>query len=173
MAEQALIDGLVAYAKAALPADAPRGPATLMRLRHIVEATALASAPIHQRLGLDAGGLAVLTALRVAPPPHKLRPTALAHMLGLSSGGLTARLNRLELARLIRRTAASDDRRSSWVALTNKGRALAEEALAEEIALQAQIAGALTEKEQWVLGTLLAKLDGQLAAMVAPAADAA
>lgn len=172
MVSKNLVDGIAAYAKAIQAEGATRGTAAMFRLAHVAEALDRASGPMRQRLGLDGGGLDVLMALRVAPPPHRLRPTALHRTLGITSGGLTARLNRLELAGLIGRSAAGDDRRGSWVALTEKGRRLAEQALAEEIALRAQVAQALSEREQWVLGTLLHKLMAHLSGPIAPVQEA-
>lgn len=173
MVDDTLIDGLTGYAAAVRPEAHNRGGAALLRLRGVAQALGAASGPLHRRLGIDAGGLDVLASLRVAPSPHRLRPTALYRLLAISSGGLTARLNRLELAGLVCRSAAADDRRSSWVALTDQGRKLAEQALDEEIALRARIAEALSEREQWVLGALLGKLEARLAEPVAPPPGAA
>ena len=163
----ALADGLIAVAKAR--GAATPGIAALLRLRYLAQAIGEASGPIQQRHGVDGGGLDVLVALHITPTPHQLRPTTLYRMLGISSGGLTGRLDRLERMELIRRTADGADRRGSWITLTAKGEALSDRALDEVLALQARVAEALTEREQWVLDTLLRKLDAGLGSALAVA----
>jgi DNA-binding MarR family transcriptional regulator len=75
---------------------------------------------------------------------------------------LTARLNKLEAGRMIRRPAASDDKRSVFVELSSRGKGLVETAFREEMTLQAALMAGLPDKEQWVLSTLLKKLDGTM-----------
>ena len=82
----------------------------------------------------------------------------------ISSGGLTDRLSRLEKAGLIERVAAEKDGRSLPVQLTAEGRARAEAAFREDMAVEARLLDALTEDEQSRLSQLLSKLAGSLAA---------
>ena len=56
--------------------------------------------------------------------------------LMISSGGLTARLNRLEKVGLVTRKAATDDGRSMLVMLTAKGKAVAERAFRNDMAFE-------------------------------------
>src|ERR1700674_3987354 len=64
------------------------------------------------RFGLNRGEVGVLSALRIAGPPHRLSPTQLFKGLMLSSAGMTSRIDRLEGRGLVKRTADSTDRRA-------------------------------------------------------------
>jgi DNA-binding MarR family transcriptional regulator len=163
MAETDPVDQLITLWSAAMPDVDTRGLAVLGRVRRIALKARAAVEPLLAKHGLDGGGYDVLALLRAEPPPHRMRPTEIYRALGISSGGLTARLNKLEVARMIRRPAASDDKRSVFVELSPKGRGLVEQAFREEMALQAQLLAGLADKEQWVLSTLLKKLEGMMA----------
>jgi DNA-binding MarR family transcriptional regulator len=162
MADSDPVDHLITLWSAAMPDVDTRGLSVLGRVRRIALQARVAVEPLLAQHGIDGGGFDVLTALRAAPPPHRLRPTELYRALAISSGGLTARLNRLEVARMIRRPAATDDKRSVFVELSPKGRGLVEQAFREEMALQARLISGLADKEQWVLSTLLKKLDATM-----------
>ncbi len=64
----------------------------------------------------------VLVALWEAPD-HRLRLHELAREIVLSRSGLTRLVDRLEAAGLLRREAATDDRRGAYAVLTDEGRA--------------------------------------------------
>ena len=162
MAERDPVDQLITLWSAAMPEVDTRGLSVIGRARRVTRRARLAVEPLLAKHGIDGGGYDVLTALRAAPPPHRLRPTELYRALAISSGGLTARLNKLEAARLIRRPAATDDKRSVFVELSPRGKQLAEQGFREEMALQAQLVSGLAEKEQWVLSTLLKKLEATM-----------
>lgn len=162
MADTDRVDELINLWSAAMPDVDTRGLSVLGRVRRIALAARAAVEPILAEHGIDGGGYDVLATLRAEPAPHRLRPTELYRALGISSGGLTARLNRLELARMIRRPAASDDKRSVFVELSPKGRGLVEQAFRAEMTLQAQLLTGLADKEQWVLSTLLKKLEATM-----------
>ena len=162
MAETDPVDQLITLWSAAMPEVDTRGLSVLGRARRVTQRARLAVEPLLAKHGLDGGGYDVLATLRAAPPPHRLRPTDLYRALAISSGGLTARLNKLEAARLIRRPAARDDRRSVFVELSPRGKQLVEQGFREEMAVQAQLISGLAEKEQWVLSTLLKKLDATM-----------
>lgn len=162
MAEVDPVDQLITSWSAAMPDVDTRGLSVLGRARRIALRARAAVEPVLAQQGIDGGGYDVLARLRAEPPPHRLRPTELYRALGISSGGLTARLNRLEVARMIRRPAASDDKRSVFVELSPKGRGLVEQAFRTEMAVQAELVSGLTEKEQWVLSTLLKKLEATM-----------
>jgi MarR family transcriptional regulator, multiple antibiotic resistance protein MarR len=74
-----------------------------------------------QRLSVTTGDTVVLSELGVAAD-HRLRPADLAHRLSLGSGTVTAMIDRLEGAGLAERTPNPDDRRSSLIALSERGR---------------------------------------------------
>lgn len=113
---------------------------------------------IFARHGLDRGEFDVVSTLRRAGPPYRLTPTQLYSTLMVSSGGMTHRLVRLERAGLIRRMPSPSDRRSTEVALTEQGRALAEAAMREDMAHEAQILTPLGMDERRQLAYLLRRL---------------
>lgn len=122
-----------------------------LRLRPDIEA-------VFARHGLDAGEFDVISTLLRSGEPWRLTPTELYQTLMISSGGLTARLNRLEAAGLIRRREAQADRRSLLVELTEDGRAKAEAAFREDMALERRLLGGLNAAEQAELSRLLTRL---------------
>jgi DNA-binding MarR family transcriptional regulator len=162
MAETDPVDQLIILWSAAMPEVDTRGLSVLGRARRITLRARAAVEPLLAQHGVDGGGYDVLATLRAEPPPHRLRPTEIYRALGISSGGLTARLNKLEAARMIRRPAASNDKRSVFVELSPKGRGLVEQVFREEMALQARLLSGLADKEQWVLSTLLKKLEATM-----------
>lgn len=122
-----------------------------LRLRPDIEA-------VFARHGLDAGEFDVISTLLRSGEPWRLTPTELYQTLMISSGGLTARLNRLEAAGLIRRREAQEDRRSLLVELTEVGRAKAEAAFREDMALESRLLDGLDPAEQAELARLLTRL---------------
>ncbi|MFX0576425.1 MarR family winged helix-turn-helix transcriptional regulator [Nocardia nepalensis] len=96
--------------------------------------------------GLQRGEFDVLAALRRSGEPFELNPSVLADTLMMSRAGMTGRLDRLELAGLVRRIADAADRRAVRVALTDAGRTLIDE-----------VVTAHTENETRMLSVLSAK----------------
>lgn len=113
---------------------------------------------IFEEHGLDAGEFDVIATLRRSGAPYSLRPTELFKWLMISSGGLTARLNRLEKAGLVTRKAATVDGRSMLVMLTAKGKAVAERAFRDDMAFENRTLAVLTKAELDSLEKLLRKL---------------
>lgn len=85
----------------------------------------------------------VLGMLRTAGPPHQLTPAELMELVMISSGAMTACLNRLERAGLITRRVDEEDRRVRRIALTPMGLERADQALTERYADAAVILGGL------------------------------
>lgn len=128
------------------------------RARRITLASRRDIEAVFERHGLDAGEFDVIGTLRRSGPPYRLRPTELYRSLMISSGGLTDRLARLEAAGLVRRAPSPEDRRSLTVELTAEGRAKAEAALREDMAVEAELVGGLSTAERAELARLLRKL---------------
>ena len=80
--------------------------------------------------GIGRAEFDVLATLRRSGEPYQLSPGALAESMMLSSGGTTARLDRLEKAGLVERIPSASDRRSVLVRLTDKGREIIDDAVA-------------------------------------------
>jgi DNA-binding MarR family transcriptional regulator len=119
-------------------------------------------APLFARFGLQSGEFDVLATLRRSGSPYALTPTALYEATMVTSGAMTARLDRLEKAGLILRGPHPNDRRGIVVQLTAKGLALIEEALAAHVANEHEILAGLTGSEREMFASLLAKLIGNL-----------
>jgi DNA-binding MarR family transcriptional regulator len=108
--------------------------------------------------GIDTGEFDVLATLLRAGPPYRLRPTELFKSLMVSSGGMTDRLNRLQKAGLIARISAEMDGRSLLVELTAEGRAVAQRAFREDMAVEEDLLATLSDAEREMLARLLRKL---------------
>jgi DNA-binding MarR family transcriptional regulator len=114
--------------------------------------------PVFKSHDLVSGEFDVLSTLRRAGAPYALTPTELFESTMITSGGMTARLDRLEKRGLLRRAPNPDDRRGTIVSLTAAGKELLEAALADHVVNLARIASSLSEDEQKQLSALLAKL---------------
>lgn len=152
------VDARRAQWAAALPDLDTRGMAILGRMRLITLSLRPPIEAIFRKYGLDSGEFDVIATLLRSGPPHCLRPTELYRWLMISSGGLTARLAKLEKAGLIARLPDPDDARSMLVQLTPAGADLTERAFREDMAFESTILDALTADEQATLEHLLRKL---------------
>jgi DNA-binding MarR family transcriptional regulator len=119
-------------------------------------------APVFARFGLQSGEFDVLATLRRSGAPYALTPTELYEATMVTSGAMTARLDRLEKAGLIQRAPHPSDRRGVVVQLSAKGRELTDEALAAHVANEHEILAGLTGEERETLAKLLEKLIGSL-----------
>lgn len=100
----------------------------------------------------------VLATLRRSGKPFQLSPGALSASMMLSSGGTTARLDRLEKAGLVARSPDPDDRRGVLVRLTDKGFDLVNEAVAAGLAEQQRLLAHLPPAKRAQLDSLLRDL---------------
>ncbi len=138
------------------------GMAIIGRMRRLTLQLRPPIEAIFARHGLDSGEFDVISTLRRAGPPYRLRPTELFRSLMISSGGLTARLDRLAKAGLVTREPAPDDARSLLVVLTEQGRAVSEIAFREDMAFEGGVLGALDLGELHALEVILRKLMNSL-----------
>ena len=111
-----------------------------------------------QPLGLNDGDYGVLAPLRRAGAPHQLTPTELAKHRMMTSGGMTAALDRLERKGLVARMPNPDDRRGSLVRLTDSGRDVIDEAMQQHVLTEHRLISGLDEHEREQLRLLLRKL---------------
>jgi DNA-binding MarR family transcriptional regulator len=112
---------------------------------------------------LAAGDLAVwqfktLLMLRRVGKPYELSPSALADLLGLTRGALSARLAGLEERGLVVREVDAGDRRRVRVRLTAAGRKALDAQLDAEGNTEDRLLSALNERELRTLAALLRKL---------------
>ncbi|KVK84398.1 MarR family transcriptional regulator [Burkholderia ubonensis] len=114
--------------------------------------------PLFARYGMQPGEFDVLATLRRGGAPFALTPTALYDALMMSSGGMTARIDRLQKAGWVERRPNPADGRGTLVALTEAGRMLIDEAVVAHVENQRAILDALSASEQAQLARLLGKL---------------
>jgi len=81
-------------------------------------------------LGLTWETFEMLAALRRQGKPYAMNPTSLYKSVLLTSGAMTARLDRAEKAGFIARSQDPNDRRGTIVSLTDAGKKVADEAIA-------------------------------------------
>jgi DNA-binding MarR family transcriptional regulator len=110
--------------------------------------------------GLSPRTFRVLGRLRYQGPPYRLSAGHLAEGMGLSSGAMTNRLDRLEQAGLIRRIPDPNDRRGVLIEPTEEGHAAWKRTVGTQASREALIASVLSEKEKEQLHDLLRKLMG-------------
>ena len=107
---------------------------------------------------LAARAYKVLGRLRYQGPPYRLSAGHLAESMGLSSGAMTNRLDRLEQAGLVRRVDDPNDRRAVLVEPTEQGLAAWDSAIQAQAERESLIASVLTEEEKQQLHSLLRRL---------------
>ncbi|MDQ3289245.1 MAG: MarR family transcriptional regulator [Pseudomonadota bacterium] len=108
--------------------------------------------------GLHYTDLDVLATLRRNGKPYRLTPTQLRDSVLITSGAMTACLDRLEDAGLIARRDNPDDRRSTSAQLTPAGRALIDRAIVIRFAEATEAVSGLSARERTTLAALLKKL---------------
>jgi DNA-binding MarR family transcriptional regulator len=136
--------------------------AVVGRLLHV---GALVQSRADQRLrghGISYTELDVLATLRRSGAPYRLSPTALRRSVLLTSGAMTACLNRLEQRGLIRRSPDAGDRRSLMATLTDEGVRLIDDAITTHFAEAARMIVGLAPAERTELARLLRKVRLQL-----------
>ena len=117
-----------------------------------------AYAAAFEPLGLNEGDYGVLTPLRRAGAPFELTPTELARHRMMTSGGMTAALDRLERKGYIERIPNPADRRGSLVRLTATGQDVVDTAMARHVLAEHELLSGLADREQAQLTSLLRKL---------------
>lgn len=108
--------------------------------------------------GLSAATLDLLAVLRRRGAPFRSTPSELARSLLITAGGVSQRLDRLEAAGLVTRSMASEDRRSVYVELTERGREVVDEVLGPYMEHEADLLQRFTAKERATLSRLLSRL---------------
>ncbi len=108
--------------------------------------------------GLHYTDLDVLATLRRGGRPYRRTPTQLRAAVVITSGAMTACLDRLEREGLIERHADPKDRRSSAAALTRRGLELVDTAIPVRFQEASDALRVLTAAERKQLGALLKRL---------------
>jgi DNA-binding MarR family transcriptional regulator len=107
---------------------------------------------------LSVGEWKALTHLQLDGPPHRKSVGHLAQWADLSSGAMTNRIDRLEVAGLVRRMPDPDDRRGVMVELTDAGRRAWEQSVSAQAEKESLVAAALSVEEKQQLNALLRRL---------------
>ena len=126
----------------------------LLCAAHLERAIAAALQP----LGLSFGDFDVLNTLRRHDDDLGTNPGDLAQSSLITSGAMTARLDRLERAGLVRRAPDPNDRRAVRVHLSREGRRLAERALRAVIAADRAFLEPLSQRQQDTVASGLKQL---------------
>jgi DNA-binding MarR family transcriptional regulator len=99
-----------------------------------------------------------LHALMIRDTPGSASPTELAQEVGVTGAGMTGRLDGLEKAGWVRRTASVNDRRRVIVEVTKSGMEIWKQAMEIRGRAEEDLAEALTARELTTLNRLLKKV---------------
>ena len=128
----------------------------IMRLGRRFEAEAAAAL---KEFGLSYTEFDIIATLKRSGPPYTLTPGQLIDAVLLTSGAMTAALDRLQAASLITRETSASDRRVRAAKLTAKGRRLAERAAAARFEVAAAAIEQLSARDRKLAQQLLKRLD--------------
>jgi DNA-binding MarR family transcriptional regulator len=109
-------------------------------------------------LGIGEGDYGVLVVLRRSGHPFELTPSELARQRMMTSGGMTAALDRLERRGLLARAPNPADRRGTLIRLTDAGLEVTEDAMARHTEVEHTLVASLSPAERATLIDLLRRL---------------
>jgi DNA-binding MarR family transcriptional regulator len=161
--EDDFVDRLVAQWGPERPDLDLRAMATVARLTNLGSLIDAEIEALAARYGVSRAEGDILFTLRRAGSPYRLAPSRLSDSLLVSSGTLTSRLDRLEAKGLIARIPHPTDRRSMEVALTDRGRELADEAVTIHVGNERKMLAALSDDELETLNGLTRRLLARVA----------
>lgn len=153
-----LIDGLIGDWRRERPDLDVEAMAVVGRILHLGRRMEAAAAKALRPFGLNYTDLDVLATLRRTGRPYQLTPSDLLSSVLITSGAMTACIDRLEKASLIQRAASPDDRRVRLISLTSDGRELVDDAIVERFAEANSAISHLSPSDCELLAGLLRKL---------------
>ena len=124
--------------------------------------------PVFSAFGLGDGDFDVLATLRRNGAPFELTPTELAARTMVTSGAVSKRVDRLAGAGLVERRVSDADARGRHVRLTDRGRALIDQAYPVHLRNEARLLAGLSSAERDQLAALLRKVGASMEAAGAP-----
>jgi DNA-binding MarR family transcriptional regulator len=127
----------------------------LSRLNRLVDAELRQTFGAH---GLDGASFDVLATLRRSGPPHRLTPAELMRASMVTSGAISQRLDRLEARGLVTRTPSEKDGRVVYVALTDDGRTVIDQALPDHVETENRVLAGLSRAQRDALAGVLREL---------------
>ena len=117
----------------------------------------------YAELGINGSDFGVLAPLRRAGAPFELTPTELTRHRMITSGGMTAAIDRVERKGLVTRVPNPADRRGTLVRLTEQGRELMDRAMELHAEAEHELVAALSPGDaaelQRILRSLLVSLE--------------
>ena len=131
-----------------------RGSAGLLR---VIRLAARLERDLAASSAVKPGQFQVLAALR-RREPSAMNATELARASLLTSGAMTAVLDRLEEQGLVRRQIDGEDRRARRITITEKGRTIVDRALEQRQAQHRALNAVLSLEEREALSAILRKL---------------
>jgi DNA-binding MarR family transcriptional regulator len=145
----------------------PQTEAARMRLLRVGRLLERVVAGTAESLGITLGDLVALSVLRRAGRPYRLAPGVLAQALGITTGTMSVRLDRLLKAGLIEQLDDESDGRSKPVCLTPLGHRRWEEATTARTDLERKAIGETLgdrrlEQLNWLLRQLLLELEQEV-----------
>ena len=152
------VDALLASWAAARP-DLDMSPvAVIARLGRVRAHLDAELEPVFARHGLTAPSFAVLVTLARLDAPEGVSQRRLMDELGLTSGTVSVRMDRLVAAGLVDRRPDPSSRRNTLITLTERGRELFERVVPAHLANERRLLAALSDAERDQLAALLRKL---------------
>jgi DNA-binding MarR family transcriptional regulator len=127
----------------------------LSRLRGYLDAEL---AGVFARFGLTSADFLVIVTLRRSGPPYLMPQARLMDALGLTSGTVSVRLDRLEKSGIVTRKPDPASARGSLVQLTGKGVDLFDRVAPVHLANEDRLLSALSPAERQLLADLLRRL---------------
>lgn len=140
----------------------------LARVRSYLDA---AVAAVFRDFGLTAADFLVIVTLRRSGAPYRMPQARLMDALGLTSGTVSVRLDRLERRGIVTRAPDPASARGSMVQLTGAGVALFDQAAPVHLANEDRLLAALSGEERLVLNGLLRRLLASFESDVTDVAD--
>jgi DNA-binding MarR family transcriptional regulator len=152
------VDEIVRLWSEARPDLDPQPMAPIGRILRLARHFDRELAPVYRAKGLDFGLFDVLATLRRIGPPYRLTPGELDDWCMVTSGGMTARLQRLEEAGLIARRQDANDGRVVRVELTPAGLEVIDQLVVRHLEREEELLASLTPQERVEVGGLLRQL---------------
>ena len=111
---------------------------------------------------LSLGLFDVLTALRRSGEPYRQKPTDLADMTMLTSGGMTGRIDQLEELGYVRRVNDDNDRRVMFAELTSEGLQLVDMLIELHFLRESELLEGIGSEDKKELSRILLELDNSM-----------
>ncbi|MEO0573881.1 MAG: MarR family transcriptional regulator [Pseudomonadota bacterium] len=156
-----LIDRLIEEWQQEQPAFDTNAMHVVGRIMRLGRAYETEAARVLESFDLSYTEFDIVATLRRSGKPYQLTPGALARTVLLTSGAMTAALDRLESKELIVRVASDTDRRVRAAKLTRKGARQAIKASAARFATAEDAVASLTGSQRAALTGLLKTLMAQ------------